>query len=74
MDIYRQRIENSTRTGEDGAKAKKNDQIERKLRLAALKAERDEIFRIARQRQINDETMRKLVREIDLLDARYGLG
>ena len=38
---------------------------------AALRAERDEIFRLARTRQIEHDIARKLVREIDLLETRY---
>ena len=41
------------------------------LRLAGLRAERDRIFEMARHGQISDETSRKLVREIDLMEARY---
>jgi len=42
----------------------------RRLRLAGLKAEREEIFRQARSRRIDDQIARKLVRELDLLEAR----
>jgi CPA1 family monovalent cation:H+ antiporter len=34
-------------------------------------AERDKIFEMARRSQISDETSRKLVREIDLMEERY---
>lgn len=47
------------------------DRAETALRLAGLQAEREEIFRLARSYQISDETSRKLVRQIDLLEARY---
>jgi len=40
-------------------------------RLAGLRAERDKIFEMARRSQISDETSRKLVREIDLVETRY---
>ena len=40
-------------------------------RLAGLRAERDKIFEMARHSQISDETSRKLVREIDLVETRY---
>jgi hypothetical protein len=42
------------------------------LRLAGLKAERTELYRIARSHKLSDETARKLVREIDLVEARFG--
>ncbi len=41
------------------------------ITLAGMHAEREEIFNLARQSKISDETSRKLVREIDLVDARY---
>ncbi len=72
MDLYRRRmIDTGTQTGEEKDKIRKVDEIERALRLAGLRAERDEIFRLGRSRHIEDDLMRKLVREIDLMDARY---
>lgn len=71
MELYRQRIDGRSKTGEEGTLARKIDEIERKLRLAGLRAERDEIYRIARARKLPDEMARKLVREVDLLEARF---
>ncbi|PIO97256.1 Na+/H+ antiporter [Pleomorphomonas carboxyditropha] len=72
MELYRQRIDGRAKTGDERDLARKIDEIERKLRLAGLRAERDEIYRNARARKISDEAARKLVREIDLLEARFG--
>jgi monovalent cation/hydrogen antiporter len=71
MELYRQRIDGRSKTGEERALARRMDEIERKLRLAGLRAERTELYRIARSRKLSDETARKLVREIDLLEARF---
>lgn len=71
MDIYRERIEGRSKTGEAAALVRRSDEIEKKLRIAALRAERDEIFRLARARHIEHDIARKLVREIDLLETRY---
>lgn len=72
MDLYRNRlVDTGTQTGEEKEHIRKIDDIERALRLAGLRAERDEVFRLARVRTIEDDLMRKLVREIDLMDARY---
>jgi hypothetical protein len=49
-------------------------QRKRKLRLAGLRAERAELYRIAQSRKLSDEMARKLVREVDLLEARFGTG
>ena len=72
MELYRQRIDGRSKTGEERALARRMDEIERKLRLAGLRAERTELYRIARSRKLSDETVRRLVREIDLLEARFG--
>ena len=72
MELYRQRIDGRSKSGEERALARRMDEIERKLRLAGLRAERTELYRIARSHKLSDETARKLVREIDLLEARFG--
>jgi CPA1 family monovalent cation:H+ antiporter len=72
MELYRRRIDGRTKTGDERELARKIDEIERKLRLAGLGAERDEIYRNARARKISDEAARKLVREIDLMEERIG--
>jgi len=72
MELYRQRIESRTRTDEDDAEAARlSDAVERELRLVGLAAEREELARLARARRLDDETARKLIREVDLLELRY---
>ncbi|MBU1378621.1 MAG: Na+/H+ antiporter [Alphaproteobacteria bacterium] len=71
MELYRQRIDSRAQSLEASEAHSKVDQIERRLRLAGLRAEREEIFRRARGRELDDVLARKLVREIDLLEARY---
>ncbi|MBN9526675.1 MAG: Na+/H+ antiporter [Alphaproteobacteria bacterium] len=46
-------------------------EIERQMRLAAIRAERGEIFRRVRSRQLGSETARRLIGELDLAEARY---
>jgi hypothetical protein len=70
MELYRQRIAGHSASDRDASLARKIDEIERRLRLIGLRAERTEIYRIARARQLSDETSRKLVRELDLLESR----
>ncbi len=74
MELYRERVEGRAKTGEEAQVVQKVEQIERELRLAALTAERTEFYRMSRARQISDETARKLVREIDLQEARFTPG
>ncbi|KRR03329.1 Na+/H+ antiporter [Bradyrhizobium valentinum] len=71
MDLYRQRINGRSTTGKEASLVRKIDEIERRLRLTGLRAERTEIYRIARARRLSDETARKLVRELDLLESRF---
>lgn len=73
MDAYRQRIENRSATADDAHAGRRTEQIEAELRLAAIRAERDEIFRRAQQRQLGSEASAKLVRELDLLEARLAM-
>jgi len=47
------------------------EQAEREYRLAALQAEREAILALTHQRKISDDIARKLLREIDLVEARY---
>ena len=72
MELYRQRIDGRSKTGQEAAEARRVDTADRKLRLAGLRAERDELYRIARSNELSDETARKLVREVDLQEARIG--
>lgn len=71
MELYRRRIAGGTPGNEDAERIQKTDEIERQLRLAALAAERETIFVTARHNGITDDIMRKLVRELDLMEERY---
>jgi len=72
METYRQRIETHTRTDEeDAALTRKMDDIERRLWLAALAAEREELRRLMRARQLDEVTAKKLFRDVDLQELRY---
>jgi hypothetical protein len=72
MELYRQRIDGRSKIGQERALARRIDEIERKLRLVGLRAERTELYRISRSHELSDETARNLVREVDLLEARFG--
>ena len=72
MEVYRYRIETRTHAeGDDVMLTRKADEIERQLRLAGLAAERAELVRLGRMRLIDEETARKLIREVDLQELRY---
>ncbi|MGO4377239.1 Na+/H+ antiporter [Pseudoduganella sp. RAF53_2] len=72
MSLYEHRLNVASQDEDDSAAHyRKLDKAERKLRLAAIKAERQAIFELARQYHISDEIARKIVREIDLVEARH---
>lgn len=72
MEVYRRRIESRSHSeGDDLVRTQRGDEIERQLRLAGLAAERDELVRLGRQRLVDEETARRLIREIDLQELRY---
>jgi Na+/H+ antiporter len=71
MELYRQRIDDRSTNDKDASLARRMDEIERKLRLTGLRAERTEIYRITRAGRLSDEASRKLVRELDLLESRF---
>jgi monovalent cation/hydrogen antiporter len=58
-------------SGEKAARVRRTSAIERKLRLAGLRAERDALFRLARANEISDARSRELVRELDLQEERF---
>ncbi|MEO5794088.1 MAG: Na+/H+ antiporter [Rhodoferax sp.] len=70
LALYRTRMDNRDGSTETLAQAQRVDAIEREMRLAALRAERSTLFRELRARRLGSSTARKLVRELDLLEAR----
>lgn len=68
MDYYHKRLEvNSNEVSESVVAARR--ELERETRLQALKAERGEYYRLRSKNIINDSTLRKLVREVDLVET-----
>ena len=73
MNFYRSRVVGGEEEDEEATKAHRERAfIRRTLGLAALRSEREVIMRFRRRRRIEDVTAQKLLREIDLLEARYG--
>jgi CPA1 family monovalent cation:H+ antiporter len=69
MGDYQQRLEAAGDEGDVPQKARAEAGTERVMRLAALRAERRELDELRRKHAINDETLRNLVREVDLAEA-----
>jgi CPA1 family monovalent cation:H+ antiporter len=70
MELYRERIDGRSKTGDEAERLRDADRIDRELRLAGLRAERDVVYRLGRSRKLSEELVRKLVREVDLMEAR----
>lgn len=69
MSDYQQRLEAAGEEGDVPQKARAEAGTERVMRLAALRAERQELYALRRKHDINDETLRTLLREVDLAEA-----
>ena len=70
MAPYRQRIEALSRSGAEGDLARRIEEIERELELIGARAARERLLELARSGRLSDEVARKLVREVDLVEAR----
>ena len=70
LAMYRTRLDGRGTAADSANENRAFAEAERQLRLAGLKAERKEIFAQARSRRIDDQMARKLVRELDLVEAR----
>lgn len=67
-ELYQRRID-SGGAGEQAAEAGREAEAARELRLRALAAERDELYRLRRAGELDDDVHRRLVRELDLLET-----
>ncbi|MGF6856571.1 Na+/H+ antiporter [Paraburkholderia sp. CI3] len=70
---YREQIESRCHTGAHARHGMQIDEIERRMRLLALSAEREELYRIAQSGKLTDELVRDLVREVDLQESRFSV-
>ncbi|MFT4248863.1 MAG: Na+/H+ antiporter [Pseudomonas sp.] len=68
--LYQRKLGAVDAADRDPIEARAYEQALRELRGAGLKAERNELFKLARQRQISDELSRRLVRNLDLIESR----
>ncbi|QSN61396.1 Na+/H+ antiporter [Caballeronia sp. M1242] len=69
MDTYRLRLESLGDEEAPRVAARRSEIVETRLRMAALRAERAEVLRLRTDQAINDETLNKLMREIDLSET-----
>lgn len=69
LDVYQRHLDYGDMSGENAEDMQRRNEAERRLRLVALDAERDELYRLRRAFAIDDVVHQKLVREIDLMEA-----
>jgi CPA1 family monovalent cation:H+ antiporter len=69
--LYSSVIEAKSRSGWEAERSRASENIERDLRVAVIKAERDAIFELLREERINSEVADKLIRELDLLQTHH---
>ena len=71
MEIYRRRVALLETAAESRDSAVREERLVRNLKGAAVRAERDEAYRLHGADAINDETLAVLIREIDLAEAAF---
>ncbi|RQH04747.1 Na+/H+ antiporter [Paraburkholderia dinghuensis] len=69
MDLYRRRLAMLDTDRARSAHAGRAERLELQMRLAAMRAERATLLALRNQQKINDETMAKLMREVDLTET-----
>jgi CPA1 family monovalent cation:H+ antiporter len=69
MDVYRERIDGLAGGASDAVRTQ--ERLSADLALTGVKAEREQLNKLIRNRTIGSETARKMVRELDLAEARY---
>jgi hypothetical protein len=69
LSLYRLRLDGNQRAGDERKHARQVTSLTRRLRIDALNAERDELYRLRRADKIDDQMLRRLVSEIDLMEA-----
>lgn len=69
MDAYRRRLASLDADRDRSANARRADALEMEMRLAGMRAERATLLKLRNQMQINDETLAKLMREVDLSET-----
>ncbi len=69
MGIYRRRLATLDDDKEPAANARRSEMLEFQMKLAAMRAERAALLDLRGQQFINDDTLNKLMREVDLAET-----
>ena len=74
MSEYRHQLDIFNDSAEAQALARQMDQLERRLRIKALRAQRLELYELRRRHLIGDEALREVLAELDMNEANLGQG
>ncbi|HWT35145.1 MAG TPA: Na+/H+ antiporter, partial [Paraburkholderia sp.] len=69
MDIYRRRLATLDDDIEPAENARRSEALEFQMKLAAMRAERSTLLDLRGSQLINDDTLNKLMREVDLSET-----
>ena len=69
MGLYRRRLATLTREGNSADEMRRVEALEMQISLAAIRAERTALLALRNAHEINDETLSKLMREVDLSET-----
>ena len=72
MSEYRHQLDVFNDSAEAQALASQMDQLERKLRLKALRAQRLELYSLSRHHRIGDDVLREVLDDLDMSEANLG--
>jgi Na+/H+ antiporter, bacterial form len=72
MSEYRHQLEVFNDSAEAQALASQMDQLESRLRLKALRAQRLELYSLRRHHEIGDDVLSEVLRDLDLSEANLG--
>ena len=72
MSEYRHQLDVFNDSAEAQALASQMDQLESRLRIKALKAQRLELYNLRRHHEIGDEVLSEILRDLDLSEANLG--
>lgn len=73
MELYRLRIDGRPQDPEGAALKRRTEEIERRLRIAGVRAERQSLIEAAREGRLEEGSVRRMVRELDLLETQYSV-
>ncbi|QYX50102.1 Na+/H+ antiporter [Pseudomonas tussilaginis] len=73
MAEYRHQLDTYDDNAEAQALAEQMDQLERRLRLRALRAQRLELYKLHRHHQVGDDVVREVLGELDMSEANLGV-